>query len=176
MMKCPKCNGIGKTISTRNSDIAIIRWHKCKDCGFSFTSTQTVDYKYNDGRSSDYLKSLVDSNDFKIAMNPLFYITNIHESNWLFEKECPNLIFMPFLVTNDRQEKLKLTIKFSLNEPNVYGVVSIANENSDHSLNNMLFIGQIKYDGESWSTNFDFAQLNALNNINHGKEKLHGNY
>lgn len=42
MLKCPECSGYGKTISTRNFDNAVIRWHKCQSCGYTFTSTQKV--------------------------------------------------------------------------------------------------------------------------------------
>jgi predicted Zn-ribbon and HTH transcriptional regulator len=48
MILCPKCKGYGKTVSTRNEPDKVIRWHKCRDCGFTFTSTQTVDDNYKD--------------------------------------------------------------------------------------------------------------------------------
>lgn len=43
MLKCPKCNGYGKTTSTRNFDNEVLRWHKCQSCGFTFTSIQKID-------------------------------------------------------------------------------------------------------------------------------------
>ena len=40
MIKCPKCGGYGKVISTRNLDNCVVRYHKCDDCNYSFISTQ----------------------------------------------------------------------------------------------------------------------------------------
>lgn len=40
MIKCPKCGGYGKAVSTRNLEDCVVRYHKCTNCRYSFTSTQ----------------------------------------------------------------------------------------------------------------------------------------
>ena len=69
MLRCPKCGGYGKAVSTRNAKDCVIRHHKCDNCGETFTSTQRVN---NLSITTETINGILQSEEFKLLIYPLF--------------------------------------------------------------------------------------------------------
>lgn len=69
MIKCPKCGGYSKSSSTRKYSDSIVRYHKCANCGYSFTSTQ----KANESSylSSNTIEDELNSDSFNFCISLL---------------------------------------------------------------------------------------------------------
>lgn len=160
MIKCPKCRGIGKTISTRNQDDSIIRWHKCENCGFTFTSTQIVDSRFSNQVDDSYIDSLIKSAEFKLVTTPLAKALNANISNW---KYTDNIIKSNLFDNEYSDNSYEFIIDFECNMPNLNGLVYLNDSKANKTL-----IGQVKYTNNLWDLNMD---ITTINNINHDFKK-----
>ena len=55
-MTCPMCNGDTDVTCTRDNEDHVIRYRKCQDCGYRFTTVETDEDFYSKtkkGRASD---------------------------------------------------------------------------------------------------------------------------
>lgn len=77
MLKCPKCGGYGKAVSTRNSDNGVIRYHKCDKCGDTFTSTQKVNHRVI---TKENIDDILRSDKFEMLIYPLFQAFDLNGS------------------------------------------------------------------------------------------------
>lgn len=163
MIRCPSCHGIGRTSSTRSEPDCIIRWHKCNDCGLSFTSTQKVDFKYCDNLKSQYIESIIESKDFKAAIKLLLKSLNVADVSWTYCSDLDILISSAF---NNLIKSYDSTfhIDISVNKPNIYGVISLVSLPSIGGYGTKALIGQIRFDGSNWLLDLDLATINKINN------------
>lgn len=160
MIKCPKCKMTSKTISTRNQDISIVRWHKCENCGFSFTSTQTIDFKYSNQIDEQYINSLISSTEFKTAAECLNKAFNFNTANLDYtEWEYVNGQIKSHVFNHKySDESYKFILDVNVNKPNVYGLIYLTDFKS------LKLIGQIKYTNDIWDFILDIATINKINN------------
>lgn len=156
MIKCPKCRGIGKTISTRNQDDSIIRWHKCENCGFTFTSTQTVDCRFSNNVDEPFVDALINSAEFKLATTPLTRAFNANVDSWKCTK---NNIKSNLFENKYSDNSYMFNIDYVLGSQNLYGLIYLQDSNA-----NKTIIGQVKYADNLWDLTMDISTINKINN------------
>lgn len=57
-MYCPKCKNIAGIVDSRRYEDTVKRRHKCKTCGFSFSTREVIDDKTNKTEEDEKIRPL----------------------------------------------------------------------------------------------------------------------
>ena len=164
MIKCPNCGGYGQTVSTRNDIDKVIRYHKCRDCENTFTSTQIVNKeKDNIVFSINNINDILLSDEFKFVTSKIFTACNLHgnfiESKIISDNEF-ELLSNKFYNTKTDQYDVSFIMQMKLHQNNIEGVIKIVEDNYT-----IACIGIISYNN-SWNIDLDIRSINKVINLN----------
>ena len=168
MIKCPKCYGYGQTVSTRNEENNVIRYHKCRECGFTFTSTQKT--KNEESLfSAETIKETID--EFNFAVNKLFSAFNLYSANKFTDLSTDLMYLMnEFELVSNRfvdgytGKECRFIIRLKAYKNKAEGVIRLCEiDDMDKTDTEIALLGFIKYDKE-WSVDLDIPTINSITN------------
>lgn len=167
MIKCPKCGGYGKAVSTRNLKDGIIRYHKCDNCKETFTSTQRVDKPII---TRDTIDSILTSEKFKTIVYPLFAAFGLIDfSMYNNEKIVPDWATNYFIISsaefNDSKKgKARFDICIRTSDETFSGIIELVNLSDSHEIESVeAIVGTIDNLNGYTHLNLDIPTVNKLN-------------
>lgn len=167
MLQCPICKGYGKTVSTRNFDNAVVRYHKCEQCGESFTSTQRVN---NLSITDENIKDILKSSEFRFATSPLFqafsidgYFYNNEDNKSPYDS---NRFVLSSISFRDSKEHInsRFDIELSVLDDKATGVIKLVNVlkcREEHIAFPVAVVGTINFDKE-WKVQLDLTVIHDI--------------
>ena len=177
MLKCSKCGGYGKTVSTKNVENGVMRYHKCEDCGETFTSMQQATNLVNECDIAKNKKSMIDifrSEKFRYEIKPLFDYFCLLPCSFYCESTEDDFLFdnvdVLSTVFEDGETGLdsKFLVKVSIYKDELNGVIHLVHVLDDGTLESQGVVGTIhllrtttKF-GDMWKTQLDRAVIHEL--------------
>lgn len=168
MLKCPKCGGYGKAVSTRNLKDSVIRYHKCDDCGESFTSTQRVD---NCKITEETINAFLQSDKFNMLIYPLFTSFELtdfsmyNNSALVQDYEFSKFVLSSVeFVDSTKHTRSRFDVYLKVADDKFNGVIKLVNLDDNHNIKNVeAIIGTIDNLNGYAKLNLDIPTVNKLN-------------